>query len=375
MPLAALSSYLNEQKAGTSRRGNSFAALQEMELDTPSDVNKPDYVEKPPKIPPIVIDKSTDFKAVIDFVGYNGYTFKRTSIGTKIFSENLLSYNNLMSKLKDEPFHYHTHKMKSRNIFNMILSGLHKVNPDQIKTELKDNHGIECVSVKEIVTSRSNSNDALYLVSFKHSEVRKKTLSNIKFILKIGVNWSNPRSKQRNGPIQCEKCGMYGHGSENCYRRNMCFLCSSDVHTTEDCGLNKSNSNGKQFKCFNCVSKKYQVVDHRADDPRCPCRKDYLQARQLVAQRNAQPQNKNVSAPVFEFKEEDFPAPRNHPVTLQYSTNNRPLYSEQAASKSNEMYSIDELFNIFQHALVELKKCSNKTEQLCVIMNLLKNAI
>lgn len=376
IPLAAYNNYLNQQRAGTSVRKNTFSALQEMDLDAlPKENSKQEYVEKPPKIPPIVIDSSTAFKTVIDFVGDKGYTFKRTSIGTKIFSEDLSKYNDLMIKLRDKLFFYHTHKMKSRNIFNMILSGLHKVDPKEIKTELKDNHGIECVNVKEIITSRSSASDALYILSFKHSDVRKKTLFTIKFLLKVGVTWSNPKSKQKNGPTQCDKCGMYGHGSENCYRKKVCFLCSSNTHISDDCGLKKSNSDGKQFKCFNCVSKKYQTVDHRADDPRCPCRRDYLQARQAIAQRNVKPQNQGAMGPVFKFREEDFPVPpRNNQVDPQPSTS-RALYSEQLSYRSNDLYTIDELFNIFQHALSDLKKCSSKTEQLFVIMSLLKNAI
>lgn len=247
---------------------NSFAALRkQMEIDEHNSNEAEEQTEKIHKPPPIVIDKSVGFTDVIQFIGKE-YNYKRISIGTKVFSTDLIKYTDLIEKLKKTDYQYHTHKVKSRNTFKMILTGLPKVDVSLITSELNSMYGVEALSINEIVTKRTTPHDALYIVEFNRSIVKRQVLHKINFLNNVSIKWQNHNPK-RKGPTQCNNCGMYGHGGENCSRKTTCLLCASLSHNTDKCGLNNSLP-GKHFKCFNCINNGYEDVNHKANDPICP---------------------------------------------------------------------------------------------------------
>lgn len=75
---------------------------------------------------------------------------------------------------------------------------------------------------------------------------------------------------------------MFGHGAKHCFRNNVCIACGGD-HDFSTCTVNKTPQMGPAiFKCFNCTKRNLKNTNHRADDPRCPCRKDYILLRQKL---------------------------------------------------------------------------------------------
>ena len=73
---------------------------------------------------------------------------------------------------------------------------------------------------------------------------------------------------------------MCSHGSANCFTAEACLGCG-ESHDNLNCQLNKTIEDGPViYKCFNCIEKNFKNANHRADDPHCPSRKEYLQIRQ-----------------------------------------------------------------------------------------------
>lgn len=360
------------------RRGNSFELLSEnMNADPTPSSSKMELpsTSKPQKPPPVVIDTtSADFTKVIDHIGTDGYFFRRTSLGTKVFSCNMEKYKHLLNGLKSTPFRYFTHRVVDNSSYKMVLKGLHKVSTELIKEELETNHGVKCVDIKEIITTKSSPNDALYLLTFNRMHVNKKVLHSIKYIQRVAILWKNQKSKPDKGPTQCHKCGLYGHGTENCHRQQICFLCSSITHSTTYCPMNNATG-GKIFKCFNCVAKCLPDFAHRADDPHCPSRTMYIEARLNATKRNTTNQRR-VAEPSFVTAHGN-QQQSNVPILngLQSSpTCSKQTYAGQFKPR-NDLFSMDELLTIFQKATVELKKCTTKLDQLNIIVSLLKHAV
>lgn len=351
-------------------RGNYFAGLMDFDPETTQE-NNDTPVERQKKPPPVIVDSNHEFQKVLKDIGTDGYSFKRTSIGTKIFSDYMEKYTALTKSVNSKGYSYHTHKVKDNNIFKMVLFGLHRIPCDHISDELSSNHGVKTVDVREIVTRRSTDNDTLYLITFKRSEVRKKLLHKIRFINKVAIYWRNQYTKPKDGPTQCVNCGMYGHASENCHRKIVCFLCSSTDHQSSSCSLN-NNSEGKQFKCFNCVARKYTNINHRADDPQCRSRKDYLETRRKLVNKNYQRQApQSNTAPNYVRAEDDYPRLINDRNIPFQASNSRPTYADQVRNNNSngaDLFTHEELFDIFRKASTELKRCTSKLDQLYVLL-------
>lgn len=133
------------------------------------------------------------------------------------------------------------------------------------------------------------------------------------------------------------------------------------------------------YKCFNCVKKNFKNTSHRADDPRCPSRRDYLTIRQNMHNKSRSFPSRNIQN-YFEGTPSDFPQ-----IIRSANDNNNSLpkssYAEVLKTSSRQrniggdLYSIEELFNIFTEAISDLRKCTTKMEQFNVIMSMLKYAI
>lgn len=139
--------------------------------------------------------------------------------------------------------------------------------------------------MKEINTTRSSADDAIYMLEFDRNQVSKKEIRKIRYIFGISIKWRNP-IKGNKGPTFCKKCSMYGHGSKNCHRSAVCSVCAGN-HDSSVCTLNKTQHEGPVvYKCFNCSKKNLKNVNHKADDPKCPCRQEYLEMRRRITSRS-----------------------------------------------------------------------------------------
>lgn len=358
---------------------NRFKILQSNDCDDTFSEDDEQLKEYKVIIPPIVVDALHSFQAVYKLLGTE-YQFKRISVGTKIISPSLSHLESAKKKLIESLYTFYTHESKDTKLFNLVLYGLPQTDPNEIKQELKAAYNIKVVNIKEILTARSSKDDALYMLEFDRTQNSKSQVLKIRRLCSIVVFWRKPL-KSNKGPTQCSKCAMYGHGSKNCFRKNICIACGGD-HDAAACQVNKTPCDGPAvYKCFNCIKKNLKNTSHRADDPRCPSRKDYLLIRENIRNK-ARPTQNSWTRQLIETSE-DFPHMNAINSLADGHNTSLPRLSYAEALKSSkrqnntcdELYSTDQLFSIFTEALVDLRNCKTKIEQINVIMTMLKYAV
>lgn len=351
------------------RNENMFNILQTFDDDdTYSESEEGEVREYKIVVPPIVVDPVHTFQTVYQLIG-TSHEFKRMSVGTKIVSPSLALYELAKNKLVEKKFTFFTHEYKDTKLFKLVLYGLPRIPVDEIKEELKNSYNVNVVNIKEITTSRSSADDALYALDFDRSQNTKSQVLKIRRLCSIVVHWRKPH-KGNKGPTQCNKCAMYGHGARNCYRKSICIACGGE-HDLANCQVNKTTQGSPAvYKCFNCIKRNLKNNGHRADDPRCPCRKEYMlirekmlnKSRAFSRQPNPMPQENDSSFIQHE--------PLNNNPSTSYANVTQPPHAQH-----NELFSIDELFQIFTKSVSDLRNCRTKIEQLNVIMSMLKYAI
>lgn len=365
-------------------------------------------------VPPIIVDNGHKFTDIIKILGSSS-KYKRMSIGTKVMPNTLIDFNEAVRKLKQEDLKFFTHPVKDNKKFKLMLFGLPQLDLKTILEEFKNTFNIEPVNINEINTSRSNPDDALYMLEFNRSQISKREVIKIKYCCGIVVHWRNPRRRAR-GPTQCSKCALYGHGSSNCFRKNACLGCGGP-HDYSTCQLNKVSAEGPViYKCFNCIKKNLKNVNHRADDLNCPSRREYLEIRQRITRKqrpnrisqhsetdpyiwdedilpvnrdNELPSSNRAhnSPPVNRRNEKhtnrtyDFPRNDELPsCSRAHNAANKVPYATKAKSylrkeNDNDDLSNERLLEIFFDAVDALEKCKNKYDKLRVLGNMLKHVI
>lgn len=299
------------------------------------------------------------------------------SIGIKLDLNDKADYSKCIEALSARKIAFFTHGDKSEKTFKAVLSGLPKMETGVIVDEMKQ-FNIMPSSVTELVTKNSSPHNCLYLVQFRAKDVSLNILRKIRAIDHVIVSWKpfKPRNK---GPTQCNKCAMFGHGAQNCHRSETCMLCASTTHATINCHYSESAKDAFVFKCYNCALRKLPNVNHRANDPKCPCRADYLEIRNKINHKNTVRSGRtNVKSNAFNLNENEFPGLHHNVDTADDppSRSNRPTYAERTkrSETTSDLYSMEELFDILQTAIDELSACTNKGQQLKVLFRLLENA-
>lgn len=365
------------------------------------------------KFPPIIVDGTISFSNVLKMLGKQ-YIFQRMSIGTKIISPSLVLYEEATKKLKLVGFTFYTHQLQDNKKFKLVLFGLPKLEIATINDEFKQTHNIQPVSIKEISTKRSSVDDALYMIEFDKQQVSKREIHKIRYFNGIVVKWRNP-IKGKKGPTQCNKCAMYGHGSSNCHRSPVCSACAGN-HDVSTCPLSKTQHQGPVvYKCFNCVKKKLSNVNHKADDPKCPCRQEYLDIRGRVTSANTSRLKINKHVSMYDLSPADFPSALHnnntgtsrsyvrladnltsgtsipHAKSAGHTTadfqssyarpnvNHRVSYANIIDNNSqvecNDDISNEKLLDIYFEAIDALQKCRNKYDKLRVLGMMLRHAL
>lgn len=301
------------------------------------------------------------------------YQTKNISIGIKVEMDEKEDFEKLREKLIDDKIDFFTHRNKDQKEFKIVLSGLPRIETGIIVDELRKSN-ITPTSVTELTSKNANPNFCLYLVQFAKNDVTLAQLKKIRAIDHVIVNWKPfvPRNK---GPTQCRNCSMLGHGAQNCHRTPACMFCASTTHIAADCQFNENNTETTFiFKCFNCSARKLPNINHKANDPRCPCRSEYLEIRNKMNHRNIINHNKhNNKAP--HMNQDNFPSLRKNADDATPMKFSGPTFADQFKRNANEeLYSMDDLFEIFQDAVEDLMACSNKGQQMKVLFKLLSNA-
>lgn len=211
--------------------------------------------------------------------------------------------------------------------------------------EFRSTHNIDPVSIKEITTKKSSVDDAIYMIGFNRDHVSKREVHKIRYFSGIVVKWRNP-TKNNKGPTQCSKCTMYGHGSSNCFRTAVCSACAGG-HDVATCPLSKTLHAGPVvYKCFNCVKQNFSNVNHKADDPKCPSRAEYLKIRLRVTAASSKHPGRSRNMSEFQYIPEEFPEvahPYIRPGTLKShshvdNTNNFRTYGRSDVNTTAGMF-------------------------------------
>lgn len=364
--------------------GNRFDLLDEDDIE--SSDGECETIPPKDRVPPIIVDNAHGFSLVMGLIGKQ-YKYKRMSIGTKIISETMSLYEDAIKQLKNSKFQFYTHQFRDKKKFKLVLFGLPYLDSKTILDEFKDTHNITPVNVKEIKTKRSSAHDALYIVEFCREEITKREVMKIKYFYGISVYWRNPLKGNR-GPTQCSKCSMYGHGANHCHRNNICPACAGN-HDYSVCTLSKTEIEGPViYKCHNCSNKKLKNINHRADDPRCPCRKEYLEIRQrATSHRSFVPQRRVNNASDINITVDNFPQLANHDKLPSTSKNSdyfsrgkkfSDVTNTKHRNKSNneeDDISNEKLLEIYFDAIDALQQCHNKYDKLRVLGMMLKHAL
>lgn len=315
-----------------------------------------------------------------------GYCLKFMSIGTKVLFNKQEDFNILSSFMTENNLEFFTHRSKTERIFKAVLSGLPNLPIEEIKLDLKERYNLEVNAVTNMTEHNLNNNRALFLLEFKKDNINLKMLNNIKQICCCMVTW-RPYSPKYKGPTQCRRCAWYGHGQSHCKRPPICILCASRTHSIDCCPFKDRMNDLVAFKCCNCTVNKKRS-DHRADDPNCPSRIEYLSIRQKITLRNQNREKTvpNINQRSFELDSLQFPHPTKssctqNPVILQRpqsrATEQPQTFAEclKSSDQQNDMFSIDEMFNIFTTHLDMIQNCKSKNDQIRVIASLLQHAI
>lgn len=370
---------MNVNKNGIAT-SNRFAPLNDVEMNW-NDSDQPNAVKKvASKPPPIKITddkmKTFDVKSFLNGIQITSFQAKAISIGIKLDLNNKADYDKCVAALSSKNISFFTHRDKNEKTFKAVLAGLPKLDTGLIVEEMKQ-YNINPSSVTELVTKNVNPHNCLYLVQFNTRDVSMSLLRKIKAIDHIIVTWKpfKPRNK---GPTQCNKCAMFGHGAQHCHRAQACMLCASSSHATADCHYSENTKEAFVFKCYNCVTKKLPNTNHRANDPKCPCRSSYLEIRNNVNHKNAVGARLNNKSSTFSLNQNNFPRLHQSSIPDDFAANssNRTTYAEQT-KRSNvnlDLYSMEELFDLFQTAIEDLSACTSKGQQLKVLFRLLNDA-
>lgn len=352
-----------------STSGNRFSVLAdnaEMDLESESNITE----AKTAKPPPIVVDPDTTITTLQNLFGKD-YFYKSTSIGTKIFSPNNAKQEDCKKVLLDRKIPFHTFRARDSRTYTIFLYGLPKISTNDIITDLKG-YNLSPATVTEIETQYSSPDNAVYKVQFVRKSFNPKSLQNVKSICNVIITWKKYKQRKKDNPTQCWNCLMYGHGGEHCHRQPACMICASEHHTST-CPLNKRERQPAVFTCFNCKKAGKERTDHSANDVNCPFRATYLENRAKATSYSSRGKNNNSNrTQAAGFGSQYLHGQRVNHNSQSYTVNNNSYAS--CLRENNELFTIDELFQIFMSALNDLQQCTNKVQQIQVVMSMVKYA-
>lgn len=347
--------------------------------DSPETNIKPNVPKAQPKPPPIVAESSVPMREIQRIVG-DDCMYKRTSTGTKIFPQTKEKYDFCIKSLKEGMIEFHSYNSKENKLYTTFVYGLPRLKPDEIMEDLKT-YNLSPKSVSEVVTKYSSADDAVYKIQFERKSFNPNYLRNVKSICKVLITWKKHKPKKSERPTQCWNCLMYGHGGDHCNRKPACMTCAK-THKTSECPFTKDNKRPAVFSCFNCKQAGEERTDHAANDIKCPLRQKYLEIRQRVTSGHSRrvqvgrPRHTNAHSQgntTHHITNVHSQANTTHHITSPHHTN-RHTYASTVINEGNDLFTIDELFNIFSSALDDLSRCTSKVQQIHVVMSLLKYA-
>lgn len=352
--------------------GNQFATL-------PVDVSEKEEFERREKLPPIFVKTSSSDSVRKWLTGFIKSGALRASIrlcadGLKILLPTRKDYNYVRDFLNNTKIEYYSHDDPGKRPMKQVLRGLYDMDVSVLKEELKT---LKLNVIEVFKMTRHNKDikyrDQLYLVHLEKGSTTPSELKAVRAIFNIIVTWERYRPVHRD-VTQCSNCLQFGHGGRNCFIKSRCATCGGE-HKTQACETINENI---EAKCFNCGG------DHSTKNRSCPKRAEFVKIRQQATTRH-QP-NRRKTPPAY--TDVDFPAlaspgagsvrvvPNLQPLPLNQrqrvaENTTPPGFSQQPRENqptstgegSSDLFSPQELLNIFIEMTTTLRGCKTRQEQ------------
>lgn len=311
--------------------------------------DKPDEIllttKKKEKVPPIMVNSASrqEIQKFMKEINVTDYSMKPLKSGVQIYCQSSASHGKVREELKKSNVGFYTHDLPEDKSFRVVLSGLHKMEIADLKTELKTQN-VEPVDIKIISPRTPRYQDHVnYILYFKKNSVKLQDLQKIRTVCYTVVKWE-PYRKIRNNITQCSRCQRPGHGGRHCNMPLKCVYCA-EPHESNKCtlylnavalakeatseemkGLNAPQLQVKvPAKCANCGG------EHFASDPECLTKKKYEETRRKNSARNNHGR-RNINPPPTE-EDFRFVLPGTHSQEA-FIGNHRTAQADQQASTS-----------------------------------------
>lgn len=352
--------------------GNQFATL-------PVDVSEKEEVERREKVPPIFVKTSSSDSVRKWLTGFIKSGSLQASIrlcadGLKILLPSRKDYNFVREFLSRTKIEHFSHDDPGKKPMKVVLRGLYDMDLSVLKEELKT---LKLKVIEVFKMTRHNKDikfrDQLYLVHLEKGTTTLPELKAVRAMFNIIVSWEHYRQVHRD-VTQCSNCLQFGHGGRNCFMKSRCATCGGQ-HKTQDC--DKINEN-MEVKCFNCGG------DHSTKNRSCPKRAEFVKIRQQATTRSQPNRRKTTPA----FTNLDFPAlpsprvgsdrvvPNLQPLPLNqrqkvaenttppgFNQQPREIKPTTTEEGSSDLFSPQELLNIFIEMTTTLRNCKTREEQ------------
>ena len=326
--------------------------------------------------PPPVNIVGLDIKNVKHILGSiktfeNDFTTQLSPQGIKVFPSSIDAFRALKFHLQTSKIKFFTHDLREDQTTKFVLHGMYSMPEDELTNHLKAME-ISPIKIKRMIVKNSKYSDhCVYLIYFKKTDkVKISQLRENNVINYVKVRWDY-YSNRRKGPIQCSKCMQYGHGGNNCFLEPKCIRCSQQ-HVSSECTLLNDIVTGTRLTRIPDVLLKCALCgqNHAANFSKCEKRIEFIQRQQLYQNRtqrrpvqrqsqfqvarqltdfNFPPINSNVNGPAWKSP------------PLQNTNPNRMTNS------SNDLFSTDELMQIFQELMSAINQATTKVEQITAL--------
>lgn len=205
---------------------------------------------KKESIPPIVLNKPSDFKAARQTLLNNGLLF--TSVqkqnNVKIIAPTIELFRKITKVLDERKFSFFSYTLPEDKPLRVIIRGLNSnFTIDEIKEELTLLN-FDVLHVHQLINKTTNQPMLLFAISLKKSE-QNKNIYNLTHLLhqKVSIETQN---KPKN-TLQCHRCQVFGHAAVNCRAAPVCVKCAGP-HVALECPHGNKTDNPL---CGNCGGK------------------------------------------------------------------------------------------------------------------------
>lgn len=334
----------------------------------PNQDKDPDSKNKPKsrKIPPIIVPDTTieNVFTILNKLSITDFRLQKISIGIKIILDNVDNFNTLKNFLKTNGTSFYTFDLPDQKTTKIVIYGLSFISLELISEDLATKQASPVHA--RVIKPKANPNNQLYVLTFQRNSEALKNFKALKDICKIIFTWKPYVNKEKNF-VQCHNCQMMGHGSRNCNCNSKCVRCG-DSHKSADCPLKDADTNKisqDSVKCANCGS------NHTANYSECPKRIEYINTQQKIRLKNSQKQsNDSKKQPIVQenisFSQIVKSSTNISPNVVSNVMKNIP---EVRPTNNPNLFAHNEIMTLFTELIQRLHACTNKTEQLHVIVD------